>query len=52
MKTSAWTAAAASEVWQLVKMPREPGGNVRRTPGLSTKKRTPTNKCNIFTIEI
>lgn len=40
MKTRAWTAAAAIEVWPEAKIPRDPGGSVRRIPGLKTKNRT------------
>jgi hypothetical protein len=48
MKTSAWTAAAASEVCPEAKTPRDPGGRVRRTPGLSIKKRIARQRWNIL----
>ena len=52
IKTSAWIAAAANEVCPLAKTPRDPGGSVRRTPGLSTKKRIARQRWNIFTSNV
>jgi hypothetical protein len=40
-KTTAWTAAANTEVWPDMKRPLEQGGIVRRTPGDKMKNRRP-----------